>query len=253
MELVFKHQDKTFKADLSKATDLSLPMDFQAENPNCYYAEKPEAEVITFGDSFVGSVEQGGTCNYQRVHITPHGNGTHTESVAHISTIDQSPLDCFTKNFFLTQVISLEAKISAPNDKVLLLNDLKEKMSYLKPEALVLRSLPNLSSKKNQAYSGTNPCYPEPGMGDYLRESSVSHWLVDLPSVDREEDGGKLLNHKGFWNFPKDVRYEASITELIYIPANLNDGLYLLEVQLPNLKLDAVPSRPLLYPIEEVK
>jgi hypothetical protein len=42
-------------------------------------------------------------------------------------------------------------------------------------------------------------------------------------------------------------RYSATITELIYVPDGVEDGLYLLNLQVPNLRTDAVPSRPVLY------
>jgi hypothetical protein len=42
-------------------------------------------------------------------------------------------------------------------------------------------------------------------------------------------------------------RYSATITELIYVPEGVEDGLYLLNLQVPNLRTDAVLSRPVLY------
>ena len=43
------------------------------------------------------------------------------------------------------------------------------------------------------------------------------------------------------------ARAQATITELAYVPDSLVDGPYLLELQVPALSGDAVPSRPLLY------
>jgi kynurenine formamidase len=34
----------------------------------------------------------------------------------------------------------------------------------------------------------------------FLHESGIKHLLIDLPSVDKEKDEGKLLAHKAFWN-----------------------------------------------------
>lgn len=42
------------------------------------------------------------------------------------------------------------------------------------------------------------------------------HLLLDLPSVDREQDGGKLLAHNAFWNTSKNVRYGCTISEMIF-------------------------------------
>jgi hypothetical protein len=42
-------------------------------------------------------------------------------------------------------------------------------------------------------------------------------------------------------------RLNATITELIYVPEHISDGLYALNLQCPNLQTDAVPSRPVIY------
>lgn len=39
----------------------------------------------------------------------------------------------------------------------------------------------------------------------YINALEVKHLLVDLPSVDRENDGGRLAAHRIFWNLPVDV------------------------------------------------
>ena len=52
--------------------------------------------------------------------------------------------------------------------------------------------------------------------------------LVDLPSVDREVDGGRLEAHHAFWGLPDNPRHHCTITELVYVPSNAPDGMYLL-------------------------
>jgi arylformamidase len=71
--------------------------------------------------------------------------------------------------------------------------------------------------------------------------------LLDLPSVDREEDGGNLLGHKAFWQYPENPRSACTITELIYVPSEVPDGDYLLNIQIASLELDVSPSKPVLY------
>jgi arylformamidase len=115
------------------------------------------------------------------------------------------------------------------------------------PEALILRTLPNDTAKQKRHYSGTNPTYLEPALAQYLAEHQIHHLLLDLPSVDREEDGGALLAHHAFWQYPHATRREATITELIFVPDEVTDGLYLLNLQVTSLVLDASPSKPVLY------
>jgi hypothetical protein len=47
------------------------------------------------------------------------------------------------------------------------------------------------------------------------------------------------------------TRPAATITELAFVPDSVADGAYLLELQVPALSGDAVPSRPLLYAVAD--
>ena len=83
----------------------------------------------------------------------------------------------------------------------------------------------------------------------YLREKGIKHLLIDLPSVDKEKDGGRLLSHNAFWNTDGKVRMDATITEFIYVPNNVEDGEYLLNLMIAPFENDATPSKPILYKI----
>ena len=117
-------------------------------------------------------------------------------------------------------------------------------------EALVIRTLPNSIFKRSMHYSHTNWAYLEEEAAKYIRECGIKHLLIDLPSVDREKDEGRLLAHKAFWNYPKNTRHDATITELIYVPAKIDDGQYFLNLQIASFENDATPSKPVLYKIE---
>lgn len=79
--------------------------------------------------------------------------------------------------------------------------------------------------------------------------------MIDLPSVDREEDEGKLLAHKAFWNVKdinnlnEDARLDCTITEMIFVPNEIQDGSYILNIQIASFENDASPSKPVLYAI----
>jgi hypothetical protein len=76
-----------------------------------------------------------------------------------------------------------------------------------------------------------------------------------LPSVDKEKDEGKLLAHKAFWNVKDvndlnaDARLNCTITEMIYVPDEVLDGAYVLNLQIASFENDASPSKPILYQI----
>jgi hypothetical protein len=40
---------------------------------------------------------------------------------------------------------------------------------------------------------------------------------------------------------------DATITELIYVDDSIENGLYMLDIQIASFQSDASPSRPLLY------
>jgi hypothetical protein len=88
----------------------------------------------------------------------------------------------------------------------------------------------------------------------WLVERGIEHLVVDLPSVDRSHDEGRLTVHRIFFGLPQGsstlaqaTRPNSTVTELAYIPDSAPDGAFLIEIQVPALAGDAVPSRPLLY------
>ncbi|GAB4127497.1 MAG: cyclase family protein [Raineya sp.] len=249
-KIICQYSEVSYVFDLTAPLDISIPVQAGENNPNCYFAEPPKFETIIAGD-FVGSVALGGTCNYQKITLTPHGNGTHTECYGHISDDKASICQLFVPSFAFAQLISITPR-TKQSDKVIFWEDIESKIDFTKPlEALILRTLPNEEAKKTRNYNQTNPPYLHSKVGEELAIRDVKHLLVDLPSVDKEVDGGKLLTHKAFWQYPKNIRKDAFITELIFVDDTIADGFYLLNLQTISLDTDAAPSKPLLYKLED--
>ena len=118
-----------------------------------------------------------------------------------------------------------------------------------KQEAIVLRTLPNEVLKKSLKYSGTNPPYLTKEAMQYLVSRGYQHFLTDLPSVDKEQDEGRLEAHKVWWDLEGKKRFNCTITELVYVESSIPDGKYMLHLGLANFPNDAVPSRPVLFPL----
>jgi hypothetical protein len=124
-------------------------------------------------------------------------------------------------------------------------------------EALIVRTLPNDASKLGRRYAGTAPApYLTPAAAALLVAADVRHLVVDLPSIDRAVDHGRLVAHRTFWGLRAGAtrahdatRRDATITELAWIAPTVHDGWYMLDLQLPAFMSDAAPSRPLLYPV----
>jgi kynurenine formamidase len=248
--LSFNH--KNFKTDLSTPLDISLPIKNGQHNPSCYWAEPVKFETIT-APNFIGSVKLGGSVNHQKITLTPHGNGTHTECFGHISDDPTATINACLKQFHsVAELITVTPEKTSDDDFIIRLEQIQKKIKYPTTESLIIRTLPNGEEKKLKDYSGTNPPYVEAEALAFLADKGIQHLLIDLPSVDREVDGGKLSAHKAYWKFPEAIRKDCTITELIYVDNAISDGLYLLNLQIISLELDASPSKPILFKLEEV-
>jgi kynurenine formamidase len=132
-------------------------------------------------------------------------------------------------------------------DSIITLEQVQQALSGEIPEALIIRTTPNSDEKKSRLYSNTNFTYMHPDAAAWLAAQGVQHLLVDMPSIDREEDQGKLLAHHAFWNYPAAPRMHATITEMVFVEDTVDDGLYMLNLQVASFRNDAAPSRPVLY------
>lgn len=248
MRAIITIHGREYRVDFSMPIDLSIPIMAGNENVNAFYID-PVTYIPFQAGSFVGDVNQGGSCNVNTITINPHGNGTHTETVGHISKEKYPIRNSLNKFFFYAKVVTLTPE-NIEGDSVLTLELLKS-FELKRAEALIIRTLPNPPDKMTRQYSGTNPPYMTAEAALYLREEGVKHLLLDVPSIDKEDDGGKLSAHHAFWNYPASPRVDCTITELIYVDDEVADGVYLLELQFAAFDNDASPSRPILYRIEE--
>ena len=236
---------KTYETDLSKPLDISIGLRGDEKNPIAWYLDAPKINPVKDGD-FIGKVSEGASVNFNNIQFNPHAHGTHTECVGHISREFYSINQTLKTFFFFAKLISVEPETKG-EDKVISEAILKEKIQPNATEALIIRTLPNFREKQTKKYSHTNWPYLSEEAAVYLRNSGIKQLLIDLPSVDKEKDGGKLLAHKAFWNYPKNTRFDATITELVYVPNSIEDGNYLLNLQIASFENDASPSKPVLY------
>ena len=255
MKATINHNSQTFQVDFSKPLDISIPLTNTDENPIAWYIEKPEIEPVRFGD-WIGKVSEGSSStNFNNIVFNPHGHGTHTECLGHITKEFYSINQSLKAFFFLAELVSVEPE-SQGADFVITKEQIEKALNGKTPEAIVIRTLPNLKEKRSKKYSNTNPPYLDEKASEFIRESGIKHLLIDLPSVDKEKDEGKLVAHKAFWNVKnvdvlnEDARLGATITELIFVSDEISEGSYLLNLQIASFENDASPSKPVLYKIE---
>jgi kynurenine formamidase len=243
-----------FKVDLSKPIDISIPLTNTDENPIAWYIEKPVIEPVVFGD-WIGKVSEGkSSTNFNNIFFNPHGHGTHTECLGHITREFYSINQSLKQFFFFAELVSVQPELQG-EDLVITKSQIEKGLNGKTPEAIVIRTLPNTNDKLAKKYSNTNPPYLDEVAARFICESGIQHLLIDLPSVDKEHDEGKLLAHKAFWNVKDvtvlnaDARLESTITEMIFVSNEVQDGSYLLNLQIASFENDASPSKPILYKI----
>ncbi|HAA54494.1 MAG TPA: hypothetical protein DCE42_07040 [Myxococcales bacterium] len=260
-----------WQADLAHPIDISIPLDFFGAQPGAFGIQRAAAQPYTVGE-FVLDTREGGSVNCFNVQLNPHGNGTHTECVGHILNKRIYINDILKQPMFPVRLVtvtprtcaSVDDKVHGPSTPEDLVIDVESLTSVLSKESVptgggvVLRTLPNEVGKQSRSYRQKRPAYLTPASMTYLVLLGVCHLLLDVPSVDRDDDDGALVAHHLFWEVPQgshEVVGEVStktITEMVYIPEEVPDGLYLANLQIPSFCLDAAPSRPLLYRMEQV-
>lgn len=235
--------------------DLSIPLRFNGSQPTAYGVAAASSEPVRAG-SLVGDTRQGGSVNFEQYTFIPHCNGTHTECVGHITDERISVRECLLDVIFPAMLVTVEPERSG-NERVIDAIALGSKMADRNvrvPLALIVRTLPNDERKLTAKYGEANiPPYFTPDAMEIIVECGFKHLLVDMPSIDRIFDDGKLVNHRIFWNVDPGSReansntcIHSTITEMIFVPNEIEDGEYLLNLQIAPFESDCAPSRPIL-------
>jgi arylformamidase len=263
--------ERIFRVDSAKYFDLSIPVGFGGEGL-CAFGVSPASTQTVENPWFIGDTFRGG-CNVREYRYIPHCHGTHTECVGHITNQEVSVTEILKDAWIPATVISVELEKGRDcseryvpgkekDDALITRRNLIRKLENLEDryfhQGLIVRTLPNAPAKKTRWYT-LAPYFSNDAMGEIGRRK-VMHFLVDVPSVDRMEDQGRLSNHHLFWEMPlgsHDLRQAKAlyrtITELIFVPDEVRDGYYLLNLQIAPFPGDAAPSRPLLFPVEAVR
>lgn len=258
MKAIIQHLGKSFAVDLSRPLDISIPLASGPGHVSAWYVDPIQIEPVR-SEAFTGSVAEGGSVNFRNIFFNPHGHGTHTECVGHIAKEVYSVNDVLTRFFSICKVISVPLQMLEKDDLwmrsgdlVIAPGDLPSAEDLNNYGSMVLRTIPNNSHKLINNYSSQNPGYLLPESMEIIAKSAVQHLLIDLPSVDRESDEGRLTCHRIFWNYPAEINLSKTITEMIFVPDSIVDGDYLLELQMAPFMNDASPSRPVLYKLDSV-
>lgn len=262
---------RRYAVDRTAPADLAVTLDFEGGQPRFFAPDRARAEPLRIG-SFSGAVRHGASCNCATLTLAPHCHGTHTECVGHVT--DNGPtvaaLTPVAPSLALLVTLRPERRgpytpepgeVAAEDDLVLYASALATAAARwldLPYTSLVIRTLPNDPAKRHRDYDAQGAAYFLPEAMHWTVSRGVTSLVVDLPSLDRADDGGRLAAHRAYWGLPagstdgsQATRPHALVTELAYVPDSLPDGPYLLDLQVPAFASDAAPSRPVLYPLRE--
>lgn len=246
--------------DFTAPVSLALPMRFDGSGPRHFGA--PPARTWPFTTAgFDGDVRRGASCNCATIELTPHCHGTHTESVAHLleepfDVCEQVPLGLMPAVILHVEAVESAATTEdsqpppRPGDHLITRAAVRAAWPValpFVPRALVLRTA-------GHAASPTVPPYLTRQCAEELVARGIEHLVIDLPSVDRTHDDGRLCAHRLFFGLAASgtrlaeaTRSHCTITEYAAIPDTLADGPCALQLTLPRLSGDAVPSQPLVF------
>lgn len=270
MILSIETGNRVFSFDGGKPVDISIPLHFYGPQPNAFGADAARSEPHRAGE-MVGDTRQGGSCNFEQITLIPHCNGTHTECVGHITHERIGVSECLTESLIPAILITVEPEAAsavsetysvapAAEDLIITARSIREALTALSEEsvvntpALIVRTIPNDIDKLSRSYGDEVPAYFSSDAIGFIVGLNTRHLLTDLPSIDRMFDEGKLSNHRIFWDVDPgsfelgpNSRIHSTITELIYVPDTVEDGEYLLNLQIAPFSADASPSRPRLF------
>jgi kynurenine formamidase len=253
---------------LDRGVSLSIPIDFAAPGPRHFAAPPPKSQPYST-DGFSGEVATGASCNCRAVTFIPHCHGTHTETVAHLLREPTDAWKVIPKGLIPTALISVapeparetrEQTTPAPWGTDTLITERRLRAAFtqkrpFEPRALIIRTLPNDADKRTRDYSQYVPAYLTREAIEWIVQRNIDHVVLDLPSMDRTHDDGKLTAHRIFFGLPATstqrgdaARAHCTITELAWIPDEVPDGNYALALAAPAISGDAVPSQPIVYP-----
>ena len=260
---------RNYRVDLAHPHDLAISVDFDGGGPRWFDAPRSHSEPLASG-GFVGQVRRGGSCNCSTISFTPHCDGTHTESAGHITresfdvrrvvpdrllpallvTVTPTPADANSEGSRPPPVAG-DLLIT----RAALAQAWPATLPY-PPVALIVRTLPNPPSKRARDYRAVPAPFLSLPAAALLVERGIEHLVLDVPSADRASDQGLLSAHREFFGLAAGEsaraavrRPQCTITELAYMDDSVRDGACLLSLQFPALAGDALPSRPLLYPV----
>lgn len=237
-----------------RGIDISIPIRLSRTSGRITSFSVPFADSQTL---FSPDASEQRGCICCNMTICPHVHGTHIESFEHIDPASSSSLGLLST--LKPLMIALLIPVQLDQSKAVLPKHLSN--DFVVPhagiEAVVIKTgwaLGNACTREDVDYTHMDPPFLAPQTIEFLIEHfpQIRVLLVDLPSVDPQSDDGLLLAHRAFFktDLPAYCGSMNLIVELCRIPGELPLGVYALNLNVCAIDSDAIPCRPILYPID---
>lgn len=258
-------EDRWFGMGDFKTVSREVLLNNETKAPNAFHLTPFSSRTVEFEGQFIGDVKRGGSCNVDTLSYVPHGL-THLETSAHLLNPDAHPptvKDIPPESLSgIALLLDLSYLGKEPGGKipwdavrpVLEKNTLPISLLAIKTHASILPQDYDFSSKDFLSLS------PETAKGihDYrLDGNRIDCLILDLPSIDPESDGGKLLAHRNFFGLPltgmdAEDKEKRALVELAWF-SDLQEGYYYVFISPPRFDTNAVTTGILLRPLLEAK
>ncbi len=288
MEVELKLDGRVFRADLSAGKSIAKTISVGLAETS-FDTSLIDIQSLPYRNgNFIGNMSAGGSCNVDVLKINSHCCGTHTETLMHLVppdrataelTIDAVAPTGMQLALVLTSTTCVIADAKQHNesftehagadDRLVSAATISAALATAsqrlpreygawhaaKMKSLVLRVAKDDPARATFPWSVESSAAPyfTAEAIDLINREGVVHLLVEFPSIDRVDDGGRLTNHHKFWNIGQGAKHLAeawpskTITEMIEVPSAVEDGVYLLSIQTPSIRTDAMLSRPVLF------
>lgn len=224
--------------DLSDSIDISLPI--SPDLPISAFGMQAAQERVLLEPK----TDEPKGCRCSQLTIIPHVHTTHFETAQHYGDQKVSSLmiarsippllTCLTIHVEWTPAGPI--KFSTPN------------VRNGNVAAVLLCSgwIKHQIQQKAYDWTGFNPPYVSVEMMEQIQRAfpRIRLLLLDLPSVDPEDDGGRLLAHRAFLKQENRGLIEMCLVDRQLIQDNT---IYALFPNIAAIDTDGIPCRPILY------
>ncbi|MCP4727166.1 MAG: hypothetical protein GY863_19165 [bacterium] len=266
INLTDKHgDDLSFQLNNPVSADRKVLFRPETKAVNSFFISPPSRETYEVPGQFTGDVDGGGVCNVEIISSAAH-NTTHIETSSHVLsygsnpiTVDEIPVENLSGLLYLIDLTEIQAE----SGKAIKWIDIERKLLEITlPVTMLGIKTQGSVLPEDYDFSGQDFLHLAPEAAKAIHDfrimnNTIECLMLDLPSIDRENDQGKLLAHRNYFGIPETGHSgtdteKRTIVELAYF-AGLDEGYYYAVITPPRFQTNAMTTGLLLWELNEEK